>query len=105
MAYLENGSSRHEAYWNGGDSLYNIEDNNLHDFRFRWNPNQKLIEVFWDGVKVVSQKRDLINDIFEGEDKVIWGFTASTGRKYNLQYFCLIRLASLPNVEEIDKNG
>jgi hypothetical protein len=105
VAYLENGSSRHDAYWNGGDSIYNIEDNNLHDFRFRWNPSQKLIEVFWDGVKVVSQKRDLINDIFDGEDKVIWGFTASTGRKYNLQYFCLIRLASLANVEEIYKNG
>ncbi|MEQ8240214.1 MAG: L-type lectin-domain containing protein [Cyclobacteriaceae bacterium] len=105
VAYLENGSSRHEAYWNGGDSLYNMEDNYLHDFRFRWNPSEQLIEVFWDGVKVVSQKRDLIGDIFGGETQVIWGFTASTGRKYNLQYFCLRRMVGLPIEAESDNNG
>ena len=92
VAYLENGINRHTTFWNGGDSTYNMEDDRLHDFRFRWDPDKKLVEVFWDGVKVVSVQRDLISEIFQGETRVIWGFTASTGRAHNLQYFCLKRL-------------
>lgn len=96
VAYLENGSSRHETYWNGGDSTYNMEDNALHDFRFRWNPEIQLLEVFWDGQQVVKIERDLIADIFDGANEVIWGFTSSTGRAHNLQYFCLRRLVDIP---------
>jgi hypothetical protein len=46
-----------------------------------------------DGNVVYQGNKDLLKDIFNGNSKVIWGFTASTGRKYNLQYFCLRRLA------------
>ena len=69
-----------------------MEDDRLHDFRFRWNPESQLLEVVWDGMRVVNLERDLINDIFQGETQVIWGFTASTGRAHNLQYFCLRRM-------------
>lgn len=96
VAYLENGISRHETYWNGGDDTYNMEDDQLHDFLFRWDPATKRVEVFWDEVKVVDTQADLINNIFDGETDVIWGFTGSTGRAHNLQYFCLRRLVSLP---------
>ncbi|MBV6647050.1 MAG: hypothetical protein KI790_16450, partial [Cyclobacteriaceae bacterium] len=48
--------------------------------------------VIWDGIIVVDTKRDLVEDIFGGNTEVIWGFTASTGRAHNLQYFCLKRL-------------
>lgn len=98
VAYLENGVSRHESYWNDGNDTYNMEDDRLHDFRFRWDPQSQLVKVFWDGVQVVEMKRDLIKDIFEGETQVIWGFTASTGRAHNLQYFCLRRMVYLPTV-------
>lgn len=93
VAYLENGYSHHEYYWNGNNDNFNLEDNLLHDFRFRWDPSSKEITVFLDGLVVYHGTRDIINDIFDGESMVIWGFTASTGRKYNLQYFCLRRLA------------
>ncbi len=96
IAYLENGVSRHESFWNGDNDTYDIEDNRLHDFRFRWNPNKKQITVLWDGNTVYEGTRDLVEDIFEGETEVIWGFTASTGRAHNLQYFCLKRLVDLP---------
>jgi hypothetical protein len=46
-----------------------------------------------DGYVVHRGTRDLVKDVFKGEAWVIWGFTASTGRKYNLQYFCLRNLA------------
>lgn len=95
IAYLENGSNMHATHWNDGDEAFNLEDDYLHSFFFRWNPIEKEIKVFLDGNEVYSGKRDLINDIFNGETKVIWGFTASTGRKHNLQYFCLKRFADL----------
>jgi hypothetical protein len=36
---------------------------------------------------VYQGKKDLINKVFAGKTKVIWGFTASTGRKYNRSIF------------------
>lgn len=93
VAYLENGSNRHTSYYNGNDQNYDLEDDRLHSFRFRWQPSLMKITVSLDNEIVFEGTRDLINDIFEGETEVIWGFTASTGRKYNLQYFCLRQIA------------
>ncbi len=94
VAYLENGVSFHEEFWNGGNEDFNMEDDQLHDFRFRWNPENNQITVTLDGFVVYSGKTDLVNKIFKGETKVIWGFSASTGLLHNQQYFCLRRLAS-----------
>jgi hypothetical protein len=94
VAYLENGVSLHETYWNGGKTDYNLEDDRMHDFQFKWDPTDQSIMVYLDGYEVYNGNRDLINDIFDGATEVIWGFTASTGRAHNLQYFCLRRLAA-----------
>ena len=97
VAYLENGTSFHENYWNDDQEDLNLEDDRLHDFRFSWNPENQQVVVTLDGNIVYKGNRNLINDIFEGSTDVIWGFTASTGQKYNLQYFCFRRLALLHN--------
>jgi hypothetical protein len=102
VAYLENGTNYHETYWNNNDENFNLEDDKLHDFRFRWEPGLKRISVYLDGQMVYQGNRDLVQDIFNGNSSVIWGFTASTGRKYNLQYFCLKRMAFEPG-ESIEK--
>jgi len=93
VAYLENGVSLHTKFWNGNDDNLNLEDDRLHNFRFRWDPRGNDITVFLDNTVVYQGKRDLVDEIFEGETKAIWGFTASTGRLHNLQYFCFRRLA------------
>lgn len=93
IAFLENGTNFHTEYWNNKDPNFNLEDNYLHDFRFRWEPDTQLISVFLDGLLVYQGKKDLVRDIFEGQTQVIWGFTASTGNKHNLQYFCLKKWA------------
>lgn len=93
IAYLENGTNYHQVYWNNQDNNFNLEDNYLHNFRFRWNPETHKITVYLDGKVVYGGQKDLVQDIFEGETQVIWGFTASTGNKHNLQYFCLKKWA------------
>jgi hypothetical protein len=101
VAYLENGTNYHDDFWNNDDENFNLEDDRLHDFRFRWEPDKKKISVFLDGQLVIERYRDLVQDIFEGNTTAIWGFTASTGRKYNLQYFCLKRMALNQESKEI----
>ena len=93
IAYLENGISRHQVYWNNNDPGYNMEDDRLHDFRFRWEPNAQQITVLLYGNIVYTGNKDLKKDIFSNVTQVIWGFSASTGYKHNLQYFCLRRIA------------
>lgn len=97
-AFLVNGSSYHETYWNNEDENFNLEDDQLHNFRFIWNPETQEVTVELDGGLVYQGKQDLINGIFEGATDVIWGFTASTGMKHNLQYFCFRRIAYQPDL-------
>ncbi|MCC5921767.1 MAG: lectin [Cyclobacteriaceae bacterium] len=93
IAYLENGSNRHQEYWPQDNPDFRMTDGELHNFRFSWDPESKIIEVYFDFEPVIRVKRDLINDVFAGNPFVVWGFTSSTGRKYNQQYFCLKRMA------------
>lgn len=95
VAYLENGTNYHTNYWNNKDNTFNLEDNYLHNFRFRWEPDLQQITVLLDGATVYKGKRNLVRDVFGGQTQTIWGFTASTGRKHNLQYFCLKRWANI----------
>lgn len=95
VAYLENGTNYHRSYFNNKDKKFNLEDGSLHNFRFRWEPTIQQITVYLDNVIVHQGKRNLIKDIFKGQTKVIWGFTASTGNKHNLQFFCLRRWAKV----------
>ncbi|MGB5928742.1 MAG: L-type lectin-domain containing protein [Cyclobacteriaceae bacterium] len=96
VAYLEHGSNFHTEYFNNENPDYNLEDDALHDFRFIWNADEKRLTIMLDGDVVYTGIKDLSREIFEGETKVRWGFTASTGRKYNLQYFCLRRIVYSP---------
>jgi hypothetical protein len=101
VAYLEDGTNYHEVAWHDDDAEYNLEDDYLHNFSFRWEPTKKRITVLLDGKVVHVGTRDLVNDVFGGKTQVIWGFTASTGRKFNHQYFCLKQIALQPKNEEV----
>ncbi|MEN7546555.1 L-type lectin-domain containing protein [Rapidithrix thailandica] len=107
IAYLENGTNYHEVYWNSNNKNFNLEDDLMHNFRLNWNPKNHQLQVWLDRQKVYESNKDLVNEIFAGETQVIWGFTASTGRAHNLQYFCLRRWAkyTLPQVKPAEKEG
>lgn len=96
VAFLVNGSSYHTDFWNNEGQGFNMEDDQMHNFRFSWNPETYEIIVRFDNIIVYQGKHNIVEDIFNGNTEVIWGFTSSTGNKHNLQYFCFRRIAYQP---------
>lgn len=66
----------------------NVEDGDTHTTRIVWNANTQVIDMYFDGTLRMTDTIDLINEIFNGENEVFWGFTASTGGASNLQQIC-----------------
>lgn len=104
VAYLENGSSRHQDYW-PPNSYLNLEDGRLHAFRFEWHMAEKSVHVYIDNQLAVNLRRDIVTNVFNNNPEVYWGFTASTGRKSNLQYFCLRQITEGPLYDVIPKKA
>ena len=67
----------------------NIEDGEDHPVRITWDPNTTIIAVYFDCDLRLFAEVDLVNDIFNGESEVYWGFTGSTGGSFNNQTVCL----------------
>lgn len=66
----------------------NIEDCNWHILTIVWDVNTLTLSASIDGVKRVEAEVDLVNEIFNGDPMVFWGFTAATGGEKNHQRFC-----------------
>lgn len=67
----------------------NIEDGQDHPVQITWDPATQIIAVYFDCTLRLGTQVDLINDIFNGQSLVYWGFTGSTGGSYNVQSVCL----------------
>ena len=67
----------------------NIEDGEDHPVRITWDPNTTIIAVYFDCDLRLFAEVDLVNEIFNGESEVYWGFTGSTGGSFNNQTVCL----------------
>jgi gliding motility-associated-like protein len=73
----------------GPVALPNIEDGVEHPARILWDPATQTITVYLDGAPVISLTGyDIINNCFNGNNEIYWGWTASTGGSFNNQYFC-----------------
>ncbi len=93
VAYLEHGESTHTQHY-APTPDYNLEDGRTHRFFVVWAPATRELTVKLDGVTVHQRQQDLVATVFGGTTEVLWGFTASTGRAHNLQYFCLRTVTS-----------
>ncbi len=95
IAIEKNGDINHSGIGNiagpvQADPLdINIEDGEDHVTRIVWNPTDHIIQVYFDCVFRLSGEIDLINEIFNGQELVYWGFTAATGGSFNNQTVCL----------------
>ncbi len=67
----------------------NIEDGADHIVRLVWDPELQSFSVFFDCEFRVEATIDLVNEIFNGQTSVWWGFTAGTGGSNNNQSVCL----------------
>lgn len=66
----------------------NVEDGNYHNTRIVWNAELHELKMYFDGDLRITQSIDLVNNVFGGNNQVIWGFTSSTGGSTNLQQIC-----------------
>jgi gliding motility-associated-like protein len=84
----------------------NVEDNNFHNARIVWNPATLQISMYFDGFLRFNYTNDIINNVFGGNPKVLWGFTASTGGLSNLQQICFPKvLLDLPDYEICEQDS
>ncbi len=67
----------------------NIEDGEEHQGRVIWDPVLQTVQVYFDCELRLEGFVDLIDDIFEGQNQVYFGFTAGTGGSVNVQTVCL----------------
>lgn len=66
----------------------NVEDCNWHILKISWDASAKKYQVYFDGALRLTVIKDFVTDVFNGDPKVFWGFTGSTGGSANLQQFC-----------------
>lgn len=67
----------------------NVEDCEYHEIRVTWDAFTNTIKVYFECELRLSYTGDIVNDIFQGNPNVYWGFTAATGAKNNKQIACL----------------
>ena len=71
-----------------------IEDGLDHAVQITWDPITEELNVYFDCEFRLVASIDLINDIFDGETLVTWGFTSSTGGANNIHTVCLYENAT-----------
>jgi hypothetical protein len=67
----------------------NIEDGDEHPIKITWNPVTRIVELFFDCQLRLSAQVNLVNNIFNGNTQVWWGFTGATGFLSNAQLVCV----------------
>lgn len=88
----------------GPYDLGNVENCTSEPLRVTWDPLTTLMNVYYNNILVLGYTGDIINNVFNGNPLVYWGFTASTGGESNFHQFCidvpdLIIDSSVVNIE------
>ncbi len=66
----------------------NIEDCEYHAMRITWNADTQTFSVYLDCELRLSYTADIVNEIFNGDPLVFWGFTSATGGLNNTHEVC-----------------
>ncbi|HEX5024284.1 MAG TPA: PKD domain-containing protein [Agriterribacter sp.] len=66
----------------------NIEDCQWHVIRVVWNPVATVMTVYMDEKERTHATVDLVQNVFNNDPLVFWGFSGATGGATNHQRFC-----------------
>lgn len=81
----------------GPVSVSNLENGQWHSVNITWNSQTNNFRLDLDGVNRINYTGDVVNNIFNGNPGVYWGWTAATGGATNEQR---VRINSLIFTEE-----
>lgn len=106
IAVFRNGNVSHQS----ADNLYgplqagpgvSIKTGQSYQVKIDWQPDQNRFFVYFDCEQKVFMTIDLINEIFNGNPMVRWGFTAATGGASSELSVCITNLnTELPASEQ-----
>ncbi len=66
----------------------NIENGNFLDLRVTWKAGPQTLTVYFGCDERLTYTGDIINEIFNGDPFVFYGFTSATGGFANKQEIC-----------------
>ena len=66
----------------------NIEDCQYHPLRINWNADLQTLSIYLDCELRLTYTGDIVNEIFNGDPFVFWGFTSATGGLNNVHEVC-----------------
>lgn len=66
-----------------------VRDCEYHDVRITWQPSKQELCIYFDDELRIQYSKDLIEDIFGGQNSVYFGFTGSTSSRANMQMVCI----------------
>jgi gliding motility-associated-like protein len=95
VAFLRDGVVNHFSLDNlagpvqASANSIDIEDGQEHLVKITWVPDTEILTLYFDCQFRLSTQVDLVNDIFNGNSSVFWGFTGATGLYHNAQTVCL----------------
>jgi len=79
-----------------------VENGEYFSFKLVWNPSTQEIQAFVNCELRISTTIDLVNDIFQNDPFVYWGFTGATGYFTNQQIVCFTELEYLHPTQNVE---
>ena len=102
VAILKDGSSNHNINsLLSPVSLGNIEDGAWHTTTLNWDPFSQNLTINFDGIQVATLNYDIIQNIFNGNSAIYWGFTATTGGSNNNQIIRFTNTSTFSPVNDL----
>lgn len=87
IALQKNGDTNHGSANKlaGPVSLPELEDGKAHAVVITWTKATNTLKVMLDGTVRINYSGAIIQEVFQGDPQVFWGFTAATGAAFNVQ--------------------
>lgn len=107
LAIIQNGNLNHGSSGTLAGPIQanatnpNIENCNFHDLRVTWDANNNTLDVYFDCELRLSYTGNIVDDIFNGDPEVFWGFTSATGGANNIHSICFTYTTFLDNLQDV----